>query len=62
MQQPLLQVMEHDSHPYARYRAAFALAEHGVGSYKKEVLRVLEEAAEDKEVSKIAGKYLRKLK
>ena len=53
--------MEKDSNPYARYRAAFALAEHGVGIYKKQVLRVLGEASQDKDIAETAKEYLERL-
>ncbi len=57
----LLRVMKSDSNPYARYRSAFALAEHGYAT--KPVLAVLSEAEKDKDkdVRGEARKYLRKL-
>jgi HEAT repeat protein len=58
---PILRdVMTGDENQYARYRAAFALAEHG--GYKAQVMRVLQEASEDKDVGDIARKYLEKLR
>jgi hypothetical protein len=51
-----------DSHIYARYRAAFALAEHDQKPYDKEILNVLGEASEDPEVGEIAKKYSEKHK
>lgn len=57
----LKDVMDKDSNPYARYRAAFAFVEHGMGSYEDEVLRVLNEASKDKEVSETAENYLKRL-
>jgi len=60
---PLLRdVMIKDSNCYARYRAAFALAEHGAGKYKKKVLEVLRQAVEDPDVAEIAREYLERLK
>ena len=59
---PILQrVMEGDSNPYARYRAAFALAGHHPGRYRPKVIEVLKEAAQDKDVGQIAKDYLRRL-
>ncbi|MBU4086642.1 MAG: HEAT repeat domain-containing protein [Nanoarchaeota archaeon] len=57
---PILRsVMMSDSNPYARYRSAFALAEHGDCS--SSVVEVLREAAKDKDVSKIAKGYLKRI-
>jgi len=56
----LKKVMGGDENPYARYRAAFALAEHG--GYNAQVMRVLQEASEDKDIGDIARKYLDRLK
>ena len=56
------EVMEKDSNPYARYRAAFALAQHGPGTYKSEVIKTLKQASKDKDVSEIARGYLERLK
>jgi HEAT repeat protein len=50
-----------DEHPYARYRAAFALAEHGAGNYKTETLKVLKEASQDNDVGEIARRYIERL-
>ena len=58
----LSEVMMKDKNPYARYRSAFALAEHGAGRYKSNVLKVLKEAAKDKDVGEIAREYLERLK
>jgi len=58
----LRKVMVNDENPYARYRAAFALAEHGVGEYKMEIIGALIEASQDKDVGDIAKKYLARLK
>lgn len=55
----LMQVMRSDSNPYARYRSAFALAEHGCAT--RPVVDVLREAEKDKYVGKIAKQYLAKL-
>ncbi len=60
MQLRLHNVMMHDSHPYARYRSAFALAAHGPGPYREDVIRVLGEARTDPDVSKLAEGYLTK--
>lgn len=57
----LKRIMDKDSNQYARYRAAFALAEHGAGDYKNDVLGVLNEASQDKDVGEIAKTYLKKL-
>jgi HEAT repeat protein len=54
--------MDNDTNPYVRYRAAFALAEHGIEKYKDRVLEVLKEAADDKDIGSIAREYLKKLK
>lgn len=51
-----------DEHAYARYRAAFALAEHGAGAYERETLKVLREASHNEDVGEIARKYLERLK
>lgn len=58
----LKKVMWGDENLYARYRAAFALAEHGVGRYRTKVMQVLQQASEDKDVGNIARKYLDRLK
>ncbi len=51
-----------DPHKYAKYRAAFALAEHGPGiSYRRRVLKVLREASSDEDVGEIARGYLERL-
>lgn len=55
-------MMNNDSNPYARYRAAFALAEHAPDKYRDDIVRVLKEAAKDKDVGKIAKNYLARLK
>lgn len=46
---------------YVAQRAAFALAAHGPGNYRPEVMLVLEKALGDKEVSHIAEGYLEQL-
>ena len=61
MRTPLSRVMRNDNNIYAKYRAAFALANHGPGEYMQEVLELIKLASEDKEVSVIAKNYLRKL-
>ncbi|HLD04754.1 MAG TPA: hypothetical protein VJG90_03460 [Candidatus Nanoarchaeia archaeon] len=61
MRSRLHSVMTRDSHPYARYRSALALAAHGPGSYREEVMRVLGEASTDPDVSDLAKAYLSKL-
>jgi len=58
----LANVMAKDSNPYARYRAAFALAGHNAGTYKPEVIKVLKEARTDETVGEMAEKYLQRLK
>jgi len=61
MRKKLYQVMASDINPYARFRSAFALAEHGAGEYKKEVVATLREAQRDDTVRGLASKYLMKI-
>lgn len=53
-----LSVQLEDSHPYARFRAACALAAHGPGEYATDVKIVLKEFRDDPEVRDIAKKYI----
>ncbi len=53
--------MVRDEKNYAGFRAACALAEHGVGKYPKNVKRVLENFSQDTEVGEIARGYLARL-
>jgi len=55
----LLQHMERDDNPYARFRSAFALFRHGNRS--PEVLAKLRQALEDEDVADIAQSYLDQL-
>ena len=59
----LLKMLE-DKHPYARYRAAFAISKHDLCKKHADhiviLLPVLREAAKDKDVSDIAKAYLKK--
>lgn len=59
MRAPLARVMKNDNNLHAKYRAAFALANHGPGEYIQEVLELIKQASEDKEVSEFAKNYLR---
>ncbi len=61
MRDKLHKVMSSDSNIYAQYRSAFALANHGPGGYRNEVVQKLRQAEQDGDVSEIAKKYLRKL-
>ncbi|MGD0728814.1 MAG: hypothetical protein ABR981_01940 [Candidatus Micrarchaeaceae archaeon] len=58
---PIRLMMIKDSNKYVRFRAAFALANHGPGLFYKEVEKTLIEAKDDKDVSEIATEYLRNL-
>jgi HEAT repeat protein len=62
MRKPLHGLMLRDSNRYVRFRAAFALANHGPENYREEVIEKLNEAAKDKEVKEIARDYLSKLR
>jgi len=53
--------MGSDSNKYVRFRSAFALAAHGVGSHRDEVERVLHEAEKDEDTADIARGYLGKI-
>ena len=58
-------VMIKDKNPYARYRAAFSLANNLrilKKAEKEKVIKTLEEAVKDEAVKEIARKYLRKIK
>lgn len=59
MRAPLVRVMRNDNNIYVKYRAAFVLASHGPGEYTQEVLELIKQALEDKEVSEFAKNYLR---
>ncbi len=61
MRDQLFSMMMGDNHIYVRYRAAFALAAHGPGSYKEQVVATLKSAAQDKDVGEIARGYLRQM-
>lgn len=52
----LLDMVATDKHPYARYRAAFALYKRGDRS--EPVMKAMEEAKGDKDVAEIAEGYL----
>jgi hypothetical protein len=62
MRDRLRDVMLSDSNIYARYRASFALAANGCGSYKTEVIGVLNKAKDNPDVGEIALEYLKRLK
>lgn len=53
--------MMNDSNPSARFRSAFALAAHGPGKYKGDVVKVLYKALKDKDVKIIARRYVSEL-
>ena len=61
MRTSLVRVMREDNNIYAKYRAAFALANHRSGDYIQEVLELIKQASKDKEVKPIAENYLRRL-
>lgn len=58
----LASMMVNDSHEFARYRAAFALAEHDPKSYAHVLIPILEAAVRVKDVSSIASEYLQKVR
>ena len=58
----LNRLMSEDEHIYVRFRAAFALANHGAGDYKDAVLKELNEARMDKDVGDLAKAYIAKLR
>jgi hypothetical protein len=58
---PKLGAQLDDEHPPAKYRAAFALANHMTGKYDTQVRRILIEARNDKDVGEIARGYLKRL-
>ncbi len=58
----IVDAVEKEHHPYAKYRMAFALAAHGVGEYFGKVMPILKEASKDKDVGLIADGYLKQLK
>lgn len=60
MKDRLYQVMKQDSHPYAKFRAAFAIAAHDLQYHPDEVKEVLEIAKKDKDISDIAYRYSEK--
>ncbi len=61
MRVPLVMVMRNDNNIYAKYRAAFALANHEPREYTQEVLELIKQASKNKEVGAIANNYLGKL-
>jgi HEAT repeat protein len=63
MRESLYQLMYNDRSGFVRYRAAFALANHGAGLYTEDVISMLQNAeiAEDSVVRKSAKRYLTKL-
>jgi hypothetical protein len=61
MKGKLYALMRSDDNRYVRFRAAFALVNHGVIE-DNEVTEKLNEALMNKDVSKIASKYLEKIK
>ena len=61
MRPTIHRLMKIDHNNYVRYRAAFTLAAHGAGEFKKEVEQVLHEAEEDPDVSEIAKQYLTRI-
>ncbi|MBU0466109.1 MAG: hypothetical protein KJ718_00080 [Nanoarchaeota archaeon] len=62
MRETVYGLMTSDLNKYVKFRAAFALAAHGVGSHKAEVEQLLHEAEKDNEIAKIARGYLAKVK
>jgi hypothetical protein len=62
MRDKLFYRMMEETNQYVRYRSAFALAAHGPGTHKEEVIRVLQEASHDKDVGIFAKVYLKQLK
>lgn len=62
MREPLYGLMLNDRHMYVQFRAAFALANHGPGAHKEEVLSKLNEAKMDKDVCDIAKTYIKKMR
>ena len=53
--------MMEDENLYARFRSAFALANHGSGQYKETVIGTLKLAARDDDVKEIAKQYLNRI-
>jgi len=62
MREKLFYRMMEEKSEYVRYRSAFALAAHGPGTHKEEVIKVLKEALNDEDVKQFAVKYLKQLK
>lgn len=62
MRESLCGLMLKDSNRYVRFRAAFALANHGPKRYEGEVIRKLEEALGDKDIRGIAQDYLGRMR
>ncbi len=60
MKERLYYVMKDDSNPYAKFRAACALAAHDRKYHSDEVKQALEIAKKDKGISGIAEGYLKK--
>ena len=61
MRDALFVHMTSDENKYVRFRLAFALAKHGSGEYKRQVVDVLKEASTDKDVKEIANRYLHRI-
>ena len=61
MRDKIAELMESDPNPYVRYRSAFTLAAHGPGKYRDNVLKVLKEAEQDRDVSEISKNYQSRL-
>ena len=62
MRDSLYGLMLKDSNRYVRFRAAFALANHGTKRYEGEVVGKLNEALGDKDVRDIAQNYLGRMR
>jgi len=62
VRQQLAKIMKKDKNPYARFRASFALMNHGgPGKYREILIKTLEEAEKDPNVSQLTKHYLSKL-
>lgn len=61
IREKLYQRLTLDINPNVRYRSAFALAAHGTGKYKSEVLAILNIARYDNEIKETAEKYIKQL-
>ncbi len=62
MREKVYGLMTSDGNKYVRFRAAFTLAAHGVGSHEAEVKQVLHEAESDDATSEIARGYLARVR